>query len=150
MMRKMELHKSGKRLKENYHKNLSEQMNQCLDELEEDRAQATSNVSLVCRTMTLALFAVGLMDIWNGSKALESMIVVISTISIILVDLIQYVLTAVLSALWYKQIEDGKIYEYKQLEAKQSVFQNSCIVLLGIKVVIVMICLGLIISILIK
>lgn len=119
------------------------------DDLDEDKSHATSDISNVCRTMSLALFAAGIFDIWNGEAQVVSIIVVIATITTILLDLVQYCATALLSIYWNNKLESGEMAP-ESVEAKQDIFHRVCMTILGFKVFFVLANCFLVIFIIVK
>lgn len=120
-----------------------------LDDLDSDISQATSDLSNVCRSMVFAPFAVAMVDVWNGNSTIVSFYVLIIAMSTILIDVVQYCTTAILSTIWYTKVEKG-IIDSERLEKEQTSFRRICVILLVVKVSLVLICFGLIIIILLK
>lgn len=79
------------------------------DDLDEDVSQATSDLSHVCRTMAMALFAPAIVDLFSEHPQSVSIIIILITICIFFLDIVHYSATAILSRHWLRQIQGGRI-----------------------------------------
>lgn len=104
------------------------------DDLDLDVSQASSDLSHVCRTMAMALFAPAIVDLLSEYPQPVSPIIITITICIIFLDIVQYSITTILSRLWLRQVHSRRI-DGTQLNSKQSIWQGCALIILFIKVI---------------
>lgn len=107
-----------------------------LNVLESEITQSTSDVSNVCRTMSLALFAAVIFDILGENKSEWSLFVVLLAVFVIFLDLLQYGATTIAVRVWSYKLCHRKITKDQYKESSR-IFQKVCLVIVALKVTLV-------------
>lgn len=122
------------------------------NESQSNLTHSTTSVSNVCRTMTLALFAAVIYDIWKTPCLVirELSLSVAGLVMIeIFIELIQYCTTTILLKVWSYKIVHRRLNK-RQLNKEKIKLQKFCLCLVELKVLLVLVCSILVVIILTK
>ena len=123
--------------------NTKTELKETVNRLDSNMLKATADISNVCRTLSLTLFAAVLFN----EDSCYSVIVIFTTIVTIFIDLIQYCTTTLLYKKWTKQVGEKKLTA-DNVEDKEWRYRKVGFAFLGTKVVLVIINLVLVILLL--